>query len=870
MSSDTHPCKILAWQGRFVTRYAWLIIIAALLLTSASLYYIKDHLGVNNNSAEMLSPDLPFQKNTKRLELAFPQDANTMIFVVDAQTPEETAIAAEKLSARLNKSTAHFQSSYIPEDNAFFRQQALLYLPTQELDKLASNLTDAQPFIGYLAQNYHLTGLFEILTQALESKDSVISQSLPELLSSLSTAIKATALGDNYHVSWQEILSSNSLANKSRRIVIAKPKKNFLEIMPAAAAIEQARTITQQLQAEIPGVNIRATGETALEHEELESIGEGAILSGIGSFLLVCILLFRCLRSVKLLLVTLATLLMGLTLTAGFAAVAIGHLNVISISFAALYIGLGVDFAIHMNLHYRDEIVQQHNKQTAVKNALHSVGFSLFLCALTTSIGFFAFVPTDYKGVSELGLISGVSMFIALFLSLIVLPALLSLLNLKNTQTIRKKASASFLQTLPFSHKKTIRYSSIIVAFACLFAIPDITFDSNPVNMRNPNAESVKTFKDLLQSKTESPYALYALSNSLAESRQLSEQLQVLPTVHGTITLEDLVPDDQEEKLFVIEDLAMILGAQLSQFPKILTPSDTISVLSKFQNTLQRQLAKPSNTLDPGILNELNANIDLFNSKMQQTAEPTLLANTLDNSILGLLPHTISTLNQSLSAYQFALVDLPAYIREQWLSPTGIYRIMILPEQDLNIPANLKQFALDVQRIDPTATGLPVADLASGQAVVAAFQQAFTASLILISILLLIILRSIKKTLLVIGPLLLAGLLTCTVNVLLGIPFNFANIIALPLLLGMGVDSGIHIMHCLHQHLDAKQHLLQTSTARGVMFSSMTTMSSFVSLALIPHFGIASMGVTLAVGISFTLLTTLIVLPAFTNKSIQL
>lgn len=263
--------------------------------------------------------------------------------------------------------------------------------------------------------------------------------------------------------------------------------------------------------------------------------------------------------------------------------------------------------------------------------------------------------------------------------------------------------------------------------------------------MRNPKAETVETFKDLLQSKTESPYALYALTNSLAESRQLSEKLQAIPTVHGTVTLEDLVPDDQEEKLFTIEDLALILGAQLNQFEQTLTASDSVTVLRKFQNTLQQQLVRPDNAIAPAILNEFNANIDTFINAMQQSANPTLLANILDNSILGLLPHTISTLNQSLNAYQFALDDLPAYIREQWLSPTGIYRVMILPEQDLNIPANLKQFALDVQSIDPTATGLPVADLASGQAVVAAFQQAFSTSLILISLLLLIILRSIKK-----------------------------------------------------------------------------------------------------------------------------
>ncbi|RLA25966.1 MAG: hopanoid biosynthesis-associated RND transporter HpnN [Gammaproteobacteria bacterium] len=862
--------KILEWQGCFITRHAWLIVITALLLTGASIYYTKDHLGVNNNSAEMLSPDLPFQINYKRLETAFPQDTNAILFVVDTQTPEQTAIVANQLLQQLNNHSDVFESSYIPDDNAFFRQQAFLYLSSEELDKLATNLTDAQPFIGYLAQNYHLKGLFEILTEALENKDSVISHSLPTLLSAISTAISKTASGENYLVSWQTILNPNNIANKTRRIVIAKPRMHFQSMMPVAAAIEKSRELARQLMLKTPGSSIRITGDIALQHEELEDIGDGAVLSGIGSFILVLLILFKCLRSIKLLLATLITLLMGLTLTAGFAALAIGHLNVISVSFAALYIGLGVDFAIHMNLHYRDQIIDKVTQQMAIKNALHSVGFSLFLCALTTSIGFFAFVPTDYVGVSELGLISGVSMFIGLFVSLVVLPALLVLFNLKHAEPFNKSNQPSFLQTLPFRYKKTIRISTIVIAFACLFAIPHITFNSNPIDMRNPKAVSVSTFKDLLKSKTDSPYALYALSNSLQETQLLSQKLEQLPTVHGTINLESLVPDEQEEKIYVIEDLALILGPQLSLFNATLLPSDTIAVLSEFQQTISSLLQNNETSINPLILLDLSASIDTFISAIKQTPAPDIMAQNLDNNILGLLPYTISTLNQGLSAYEFSLADLPDTIRLQWLSPNGLYRTMIMPEQDLNIPANLQQFAKDVQSIEPTVAGMPVGDQASGAAVVGAFQQAFSSSLIIICLLLLLILRSFKKTALVIGPLLLAALLTCTVNVFLGIPFNFANIIALPLLLGMGVDSGIHIMHCLHESLDADQHLLQTSTARGVLFSSVTTMSSFISLALIPHFGISSMGITLAVGISFTLLCTLIILPAFSSRTIRL
>jgi hopanoid biosynthesis associated RND transporter like protein HpnN len=865
MSSSPVSTKIINWQARFVNRYAWLIIIATLSLTISSIFYIKNNLGVNNNSAEMLSPDLPFQQNTKRLEQHFPQDADTIIFVIDAETPEETSLIARKLSTQLKQNTDNFYSSYIPEDNAFFQQQALLYLSPNELESLSSHLINAQPFIGYLAQNYHLAGLFDILTNALENKESIINQSRTNLLKNITKAINESSQNINNPMSWQKIFSPTSLSNKTRRIVIAKPKKDFNAIMPAANAIEAARSISQNIESNTATATIRMTGETALEHQELETMSKGAMFSGIGSLIAVLLILFRCLHSFKLLFATLLILIMGLILTAGFAAVTIGHLNVISISFAALYIGLGVDFAIHLNLHYRDEIVNQQNNPTAIKNALHSVGFSLFLCALTTSIGFLAFVPTDYQGVSELGFISGVSMFIALFLSLTVLPAFLSVLKLKNAKIIKQNSQPSYLYTFPFRHKKIIRVVSLILGISCLFFLPYIHFDSNPINMRNAKASTVSTFKDLLQSKTDSPYALYALTDNLKSAHVITEQLKQLSTVHNAVTLEDLIAHEQEEKLSIIEDLALILGTQFDQFSQIIKPSDTHTVLTKFQIILQKLLAEGKNTVPPQRLIDLNTSITLFINALEKKPQ---LANQLDNNILSLLPYTIDTLKQSLAAYEFSLEDLPREIREQWLSPAGLYRIMIIPEEDLNIPHHLKQFAKDVQSIVPTATGLPITDLASGEAVVSAFQQAFATSFILITILLLFILKSAKKTLLVIGPLALAGLLTCSVNILLAIPFNFANIIALPLLLGIGVDSGIHIMHGLHHNTD-QQSILQSSTARGVMFSSLTTMSSFLSLTLIPHFGIASMGITLAIGISFTLICTLIILPAFSNKSIQ-
>ena len=854
--------KFLCLCGNQLLRFPWLILLLTVLFCAASLNYTIHNLGVNTNTAEMLSPDLPFQQNRLHIESEFPQDAAVIILVVDAPTPEETSQAANLLAEKLSEQTDSFSSVYIPTENDFFRQQALLFLDQSELDELAEKLTNAQPFMGYLAQNYHLEGLFDILTKALKSTDAELPMDLEPILLAINNAIVYQINDQPFQVSWQNLLAVNKLnTNSNRTIVIAKPKMNFDEIMPAEHALTSARKTINLIMHEKPGIRIRMTGETALEHEELESVSEGAVIAGIVSLILVCTSLWVGLRSFKLLFATFIVLILGLILTAGFATITIGHLNLISIAFAVLYIGLGVDYAIHICLHYRECRVQGMENREAISDSIHTVGFSIFLCALTTSIGFLAFIPTDYSGVSELGIISAGGMFIGVAVSFTTLPVLLTIFSIHDVKPIRSTFSLGSFTTLPFRHSTQIRIYSIILALFSGAILTQLVFDSNPINLRDPDSESVSTIKELLESQTDSPFALSTLAPDLESASKLAKLLEQLPSVHSTIFLSNLVAKNQDEKLDTIEELDLILGNQLNNFDHELQQTDPKLALVTFNSALTDVLKKETPNASKTTLEQLQNNINSLLNKYIQTDNTPYLS--LEKSILDLLPYTMERLRTSLTATPYQLNDLPSYIRSHWLSPNGLYKILIMPEHDQNKIENLKQFVSEVQAASPSSSGLPVADQASGVAVVKAFIQAFTGAVIAIFLLLLIILRDIKCTLLVIGPLLLAGLLTGATNVLLDNSFNFANIIALPLLMGMGVDSSIHIMQRLKTGLSNSKEILQTSTARGVFFSSLTTMCSFSSLAFTSHLGTASMGLLLAVGIFFTLICTLIVLPAF-------
>ncbi|BCG63237.1 MAG: hypothetical protein methR_P0933 [Methyloprofundus sp.] len=867
--------KFLDWWSSKVLRFAWLVIVLFILICAASLHFTINNLGVNTDTSTLLSQDLPFQKNRARWEQAFPQDAASILLVVESPTAEQTSLAANELAKRLTANAQLFEYVYIPDDNTFLKQQGLLYLELDKLDDLATKLADAQPFIGYLSKNYHLQGLLEILGTALENTDDDLPVDLSPLLTEIDQSLIAVQSNQPRYLSWQKLLAVNEANDRNtlRSIVSARPIADFNSMQPAKRSMDFAREMVKAIQMQDPQVHIRITGKIALEEDEMRVLAEDTVYSGLFALSLIIIVLLVGLRSIKLVLCTLVALIMGLILTAGFATVAVGHLNVLSVAFAILYIGLGVDFAIHICLCFRECWEHHMTSEQAIRKSVRILGSSLFLCALTTSIGFFAFIPTDYEGVSELGLISGGGMFVGLIVSLTLLPALLKVFAIKKLPHTHATKLPTWISTFPFRYARAIRYTSFLLAIAAGFSLNYIYLDSNPVNLRDQSSESVRAFKDLLQSKDRSPFVLIGLSDSLESAETLAVNVKQLPAVNKVITLNSFVAKDQEEKLETIDDLSIILGADLGNFDRPLEKADSRQGLLDLHAKITTALTKPVGGTSPELLQKLQQDINAFIAFADAAETPEAKEASyqqLDKTILGLFPHTMQRLNASLSAYEFGLSNIPAYIKNNWVSASGIYKVIIDPKKDLNIAENLSEFAAQVQTVDDSVTGLPVSDLAAGEVIAKVFIQAFTTAFIVIFVVLLLILKSLRNTLLVIWPLLLAGLLTAAMNVVLDNPFNFANIIALPLLMGMGVDSGIHIMHRINADLEASEHLLQTSTARGVFFSSLTTLLSFTSLAFTNHQGIASMGLLLAIGISFTLICTLVVLPAFSVKRVTL
>ena len=316
MKHPPRSSRFSSWCEQLLFNFPWLIVFASLLLCIGTSYYVYEHLTVNTNTAEMLSPDLPFQQNQRRIDQAFPQDAYTTLFVIDANSPEEATQNATKLVNLLRAKPDHFSSVYIPTDNDFFRKQALLYLETPDLETVAKQLTDAQPFIGHLAQNYSLDGLLDIVQQALNEKENALPMDLNPLLLAVDNTINAQINNKSSSLSWQTLLANNKLSDDAKRVlIVAKPVVHFDEMLPMDAAQTTARETAQKIMNENPTVRVRITGESALEHEELESVSNSATFAGIASLVLVFLVQWVGFHSLRLLVITYIVLIMGLILT---------------------------------------------------------------------------------------------------------------------------------------------------------------------------------------------------------------------------------------------------------------------------------------------------------------------------------------------------------------------------------------------------------------------------------------------------------------------------------------------------------------------------------------------------------------------------
>jgi len=856
--------RIARWWVARVVRHARTVAIGILLATLATGIYVARNLDINTSDSDMLSAELPFRQNAIAVDKAFPQLSDNLAVVLDGLNPDKLADATERLLGELRKHEDVLGTPFNAAAEPLFRKNGLLYKNADELASLLDKLVAAQPFLGRLWSDPTMVGVFGAIELVLNESDGTGAIAANDLFAEIAKTITAEAQGRSNVMSWRRLFADERDTGKPQfQTIILHPRLNYGSLGPGGAAIDMVRGIVRDLDLERDyGVRVRMTGSVALEYDELDTLRQNMGLASLLSFVFVGILLVWGMRSGILVGSTLITLFVGLVLTAGWATFAVGELNLISVAFAVLFIGLGEDFGVHFCLRYRAEANKGVARADGLATTAQGVGGALALSAATAAIGFLSFVPTDYRGLAELGIIAGGGMFVALFTNMTLLPALLAVWPSK-TKLAEPKAGGKYAWNL----RKVAKPASLVVglfALASLFALPGLRFDFDPMNLRNPNSESIKTLQDMMDAGSRGPYTIDILAADLETADRLADKLKALPTVDSVVTLSNYVPADQDDKIAQIESAAFTLLPAMSIAPLRTSVSDEerLTAISGLRRALGRFLdAHDASPLAPQAQALLKSLADFATQTRLQATK--LVA--LDQALTASLPARLHELKDALEPKLIAIDAIPPALRERQIASDGRAMIEVIPKDDMRDRENLKAFVEDVRKIEPHATGSPVVILEAGNAVVKAFIQAGLWSLAAITLLTFALLRNLREIVFIYVPLFLAAILTIGVSVAFNMPFNFANVIVLPLLFGLGIASGIHMV--LSERRSATTlGVAETTTPRAVFFSTLTTVASFGTIALSDHPGTASMGILLTVAILLTLICSLSVLPALLER----
>jgi hopanoid biosynthesis associated RND transporter like protein HpnN len=846
----------LAALVNICTRHAWVVIVIALILSVVSGIYAVRNFAINTNVNQLISPDLPWRQRELAFVDAFQGNHEKVLAVVDAATSERATAASRALAQKLAADPALFPSVQELSENPFFARNGLLFLPADEVAASVGTLAQSQPLVSVLVADPSWRGLIQALDFSLQGiqAQKFTLDDMVRPLTMFAKPVEDVLAARPASFSWRELVSNKPPApNDLRRFIEISPVLDYGALEPGKKATDAIRQAAADLHFDSQyHARLRLTGPIPIQDEEFATIKDHAAENALGTIIVVLTILWLALKSPRIILAVFLSIMAGLAVTAALGLRMVGALNPISIAFAVLFVGIGVDFGIQFSVRYRAERYEVNNLRIALANAAKQVGVPLTLAATATACGFLSFLPTDYKGVSELGQIAGVGMIVAFVSTITLLPALLKVLNPPGEKAPLGYASLAPVDRFMERNRIAIIVGTAVVVLGGLPLLYWLQFDFNPINLNSPKVESIATYLDLRSDPATGASTIEVLAPSLAAAKQEVARIGALPEVSRVMTIESFVPEDQPQKLEAIGKAAKSLGPTLAQTPHPdPTDAEIVTALSFGVNTLTQAAGSQEG---PGAV----AAKRLAEALGKLAKSDAATRAKAQDVFISPFKIALDGLRNALQAEPITDMTLPADLTAQWIKPDGRARVEVYPKGDPNDNEVLRQFARAVLAVQGDATGGPISILESGNTVIRAFIQAGGWALASIAFLLWIVLRRFTDVLLTLIPLLVAGIVTLELCVLIGMPLNFANIIALPLLLGVGVAFKIYYITAWRA---GQTGLLQSSLTRAVIFSAMTTATAFGSLWLSSHPGTSTMGKLLALSLACTLAAAVLFQP---------
>ncbi|WP_248322815.1 MMPL family transporter [Caballeronia sp. Sq4a] len=852
---------------RFVTlairRPAW-IIAASILLGILSTIYVVHHFKISTDVSQLIENEPEWAARGDAIEKAFPQRGATLLIVLEAPAAEFADAAANELAAALAKEPDRFKSISQPEGGEFFAHNGLLYLPTDKVDQVTKQLVQARPLINTLAHDPTLTGLAQTLNTTLNVPlmlGQVNLGQMANLLGRSATVLDRVLANQPAAFSWRDVATPGA-DGPGRAFITVLPQLNFSALKAAAGTSNEIRAVAAKLGLDKKyGATLHLTGAQPLADEEFASVQDGAALNGALTFLVVLMILWVALRSKRMILAVFITLFVGLSVTAALGLMMVHALNMISVAFMVLFVGLGVDFGIQFGVKYREERHRHKRLDVSLAETARHVAVPLTLAATATAASFFSFLPTAYRGVSELGLIAGVGMFVAYVTNMTLLPALIKVFAPPGEAKAPGFPMLAPVDEFLDRNRKPVLIGTLVVVIGALPLLTHLRFDFNPLHLKDPHTESMATLISLKDSPEAAVNDVAVLAPSLADADRIAAKLDKLPEVERATTLSSLIPADQPAKLKLIQAAADQLLPALNQ-PVASPVTDAVRVATLKRVSNQLSLAADEH---PGQGAPEAKHLSATLAKLAQADAAT--RDRAEHAMAEPLRLALAQLRALLQPTEITRATLPPAMVESWVTPGGQALVNVSPKAPPGVDPNddtlLAHFADAVQRVEPNAIGGPISVRHSAEVIITAFEHAALYSLIAITVLLWLALRRFGDVLRTLVPLLVSAIVTLELCVVFRMPLNFANIIALPLMLGVGVAFKIYFVMAWRQ---GQTRLLQSSLTHAVMFSAATTATAFGSLWFSHHPGTSSMGRLLALSLLCTLIGAVVFQPVLMGK----
>jgi hopanoid biosynthesis associated RND transporter like protein HpnN len=894
-----------AWVAG-VCRRPWLVLGVSLLLVGLSLFFTIQHLKYLTQRNELISPHKDYYQRWQQYVAEFGDD-DDMVVVVRGENRARMKQALEALAREIEKQSGHFDRLFYKVDLRPLHNRALLFLPAEKIRLIQDNLkdmnllldtpvlADLDPLFSWKAltlQQLVLEGERRLATlqvppAATQATDEQFLRQLDSICRSATLALDDSAV---YQNPWNSIVSQppgeQDLLAEPQYFFSGDGSLAFLLVRTVREdsftgtdrSVSALRLLLDQLRPRFSDLEFGLTGLPVLENDEMIASQNDSNTAGWLALVGVALLYLVVYRSWRYPLYTVATLLVGTAWAMGWLTLTVGHLNILSASFAVMLIGMG-DYGVLWVTRYHQERQGGADLITAMRITAGSVGPGILTAATTTALAFFATMLADFRAVVELGWIAGCGIILCALACFIVLPALLTLIE---SRFHRRKSAGSIIsiaeakegrkQWLPaLMHRPRLVIAvTMTVAMVLAFFALDSVYDHNLLHMQARGLESVKWEEVLISKTVGASWHALSYTTTPEEALALKARYERLPEVQRVVEAASLVPRDQEHKLDQLRDIQYRLrrlpkrGVNIPHaLPRI---EDLGRSLARLRQALHLELGTPSSVLVSlagrlGDLQQRLANMDsAVAAKRLQVFQERLTHD---------LAEDLHRLREVSTPAPIHLTDLPAPFRERYIGRTGKWLVCVFAKDTLWEFEPLDHFVKQVQTVDPEATGKPFTTLEGLRAMKNGFLWAALYASLAMVLVLFLDFRSWKYTLLALAPLVMGVAATLGLMTLCHIPFNPANMIALPLILGVGADNGVHVLHD-YRSRHGRVYTLGQATGRGILVAALTTILGFGTLMISSHRGIYSLGLALTIGVSCCMLTALIFLPALLRlKSLQ-